>query len=214
MDEVERENYVCKYVEEIQSVHFVGGQQITLYTGVLYFKDVAGNQRSKSFCTASESLWHDAAAVWAHIHPIIEQHLQEYPAITSTHGLSDSPTNQYRNKTMFTILRKILKGFPTIKELTWIYTEAGHGKGAPDTVIKRFADRLLAQGKDIENFKKLVKNLKLEVKGVFIHTVNLKIMESLDRYLSQVEKPFQGITSPPIVVDKPKSEKKKRISED
>lgn len=56
---------------------------------------------------------------------------------------------------MFSILRKIFKDFPTIKELTWNYIEAGHGKGAPDKVggVIRNNDRLVAQGKYIENFK-------------------------------------------------------------
>ncbi|GBO37998.1 hypothetical protein AVEN_75210-1 [Araneus ventricosus] len=67
---------------------------------------------------------------------------------------------------------RILKeDFPTIKELAWNYTEAGRGKGAPygvGGVIKRSADRLVAQGKDIENFKKNNQEFKIRSKGSFL----------------------------------------------
>lgn len=47
------------------------------------------------------------------------------------------------------------KGF---KKGTWSFFEAGHGKGAPDGVggvLKRTADRLVSEGKDIPNAKQL-----------------------------------------------------------
>lgn len=42
--------------------------------------------------------------------------------------------------------------------LTWNYSESGHGKGAPDGVggtLKRTADQLIAEGKDLATFQDL-----------------------------------------------------------
>jgi len=76
-----------------------------------------------------------------------------FPQVTSIHFLSDSPSTQYRNKTMFAIIGKEL---PKVNVITWNYSESGHGKGAPDEVggiIKRIADRCVAQGEeDIHDF--------------------------------------------------------------
>ncbi|KAG8180605.1 hypothetical protein JTE90_018223 [Oedothorax gibbosus] len=158
-----RENYACKYANEIQTIHFVGGQQITLHTGMLYWKDESDVIIPESFCTLSDSLGHNAAAIWAHLHPVIQNHLKAHPNVDTIHGMSDSPSNQYRNKTMFYIISTVLKeDIPRIKRVTWNYTEAGHGKGAPDGiggVLKRTADRIVAQGADLANYHTLFEAL-------------------------------------------------------
>jgi len=49
------ENYLSKYTDEIQSVHFGASRnQISLHTGVIYYMD-----QCISFCTVSSSLRHD-----------------------------------------------------------------------------------------------------------------------------------------------------------
>lgn len=53
-----------------------------------------------------------------------------------------------------------LKGFSYI---TWNFTEASHGKGAPDGVrgaLKNLADRIVARGTDIPDMRALITNLK------------------------------------------------------
>ena len=72
------ENYMCKYSSEAQNVHFgASRQQITLHTGVFYYRQVedktgfdAENLECKSFCTISSSMRHDPSAIWAHLKPI------------------------------------------------------------------------------------------------------------------------------------------------
>jgi len=55
------ENYNCKYVSEIQSVHFGASQrQISLHTGVAY----VGGDKCIPFCTMSDCLKHGPAAIW------------------------------------------------------------------------------------------------------------------------------------------------------
>lgn len=72
------ENYLCKYAQEIQSVHFGGShQQITLHTGVAYVKAHESPIKVIPFCTLSESLKHDAPAIGAHIKRILN-HIKEH----------------------------------------------------------------------------------------------------------------------------------------
>jgi hypothetical protein len=65
------ENYVGKYHEEIQSVHFGASQpQITLHTGVYFTKDLPGGS---TFCTLSDSLQHGPSAIWTFIRPVLNK---------------------------------------------------------------------------------------------------------------------------------------------
>lgn len=123
------ENYKCKYSAEPQSVHFgASRKQITLHTGVIYGKDL-----KEGFCTLSPSLLHTAEAITAHIKVALRYYLEKFPDTTTLHFLSDSPSNQYRNKKMFLFMyKRIPELFPSINQVVWNYSEAGHGKGAPD----------------------------------------------------------------------------------
>jgi hypothetical protein len=72
--------------------------------------------------------------------------------------VSDSPSSQYRNRYTIFLIADLctLLGIP---DMEWLYTEAGHGKGAPDGVgatIKRTADEHLARGGMIRNSAELI----------------------------------------------------------
>ncbi|XP_038153357.1 uncharacterized protein LOC119791359 [Cyprinodon tularosa] len=152
------ENYTCKWSKEIKDAHFGGShQQVTLHTGVLYY---TGGQ-AESFATVSASLQHDAVATWAHLQPVLGYITSNYPLAKNIHFLSDGPTSQYRNKVAFYLASTVpfMKGFKTV---TWNFTEASHGKGAPDGVggaLKNLADRVVAYGTDIPNASALLENL-------------------------------------------------------
>ena len=61
------ENYTCRYLEEIQSVHFGGShRQASLHTGVCY--TIKG---TTSFCSISDCTRHDPAGIWAHLQPVL-----------------------------------------------------------------------------------------------------------------------------------------------
>lgn len=177
------ENYSLKYAEETQSFHFGGArQQISLHTVVVYSK-VEMETKPKSFCTLSESLQHGAAAIWAHLNPILEYYCDK--GVDTVHFLSDSPATQYRNKHMFYfIANQLMKLFPQLKRATWNYHEAGHGKGAPDGVggvCKRTADRAVAQGKDIPDFNVLFETLVNSCPGITFFAVSSM---DIDRFAS------------------------------
>nr|CAD7455097.1 unnamed protein product [Timema tahoe] len=63
---------------------------------------------------------------------------------------------------MFFFMTRYLNQF-TQETLTWNYSESGHGKGAPDGVgatLKRTADQLVAEGKDLDCYETLIEQLK------------------------------------------------------
>lgn len=101
------ENFNCKYSEEIQSAHFGGSKpQITLHTSVCYYHSDSDNigtkPKHKSFCSLSKSLRHDSAAIAAHLDCVLDKIKESLvPNLRKIYFLSDGPSTQYRNKTMF-----------------------------------------------------------------------------------------------------------------
>lgn len=95
------ENYVCKYANETQSVHFgVSRQQITLLTGIAYPSGL-----KEAFCTVTPELDHSASAVLAHLTPVLQHYLHQNQEIENLHFLSDSVSLQYTiSKTIFHIM--------------------------------------------------------------------------------------------------------------
>lgn len=189
------QNYDCKYSREIQSVHFGGShEQVTLHTGVVYYRDSSEDIRVLSFCSLSESLRHDPSAICAHLKKILT-HVQTVVTEAHTiHFLSDSPSTQYRNKTMFQFMLTYLRKFCTMA-LTWNYSESGHGKGAPDGIggtLKRTANRLVGEGTDIPNFREFVKVLSREVSNVKLFIVTKEEIEEIDAFIPPNILPFTG----------------------
>lgn len=70
----------------------------------------------------------------------------------------------------------------------WNYMEAGHGKDAPDGVggcLKRIADRVVAQGEDLDIhcFESFVKVLKEKVRKLEIILVYEHVIQSMKNIL-------------------------------
>nr|CAH7724830.1 unnamed protein product [Callosobruchus chinensis] len=190
------ENYSLKYAEETQAFHFGGSrQQICLHTVVIYFK-LNDTVQSTSFCTLSQSLRHDAPAIWAHLQPILT-HISEFHTADTLIFVSDSPATQYRNKTMFYFLAtKLHQLYPKVKECSWNYWESGHGKGAPDGVggvTKRTADRLVSEGKDICSYEILLTSLQNNIKNVTFFSIDDKDIAKVSDLIKKGNiKPFVG----------------------
>lgn len=189
------ENYNTKYATEIQSFHFGGSrQQVTLHTVVIYYKEDELLQ-SQCFCTISESLRHDAVAVWEHLVPVLLYIENTLPRVTSLHFLSDSPSGQYRNKKLFHIISKLHWQYPSLRKVIWNYSEKGHGKGAPDGVggtLKRTADKMVAHGLDIPDTKTFLAYLKTNVSGIILEEVAESAILEKDMLIPQDIKEFQG----------------------
>lgn len=146
------ENWLCKYHEEVQAMHFgASKKQITLHTGMLYIK----NEKSLPFCSISGENSHNPEVIWAHLNPVLEYIRLMYPNIDTIHFFSDGPISQYRQKKNFYLMSRNTYdlGF---KNFTWSYFEASHGKAmepqAADGVggsIKRTLDFKVSHGSDI-----------------------------------------------------------------
>lgn len=66
---------------------------------------------------------------------------------------------------------KIIHLFKNLKVLTWNFSEAGHGKDAPDgasSTLKRTCNRCVANNRDVANFEQFWDCVKEKVKGVTI----------------------------------------------
>ncbi|CAH0562790.1 unnamed protein product [Brassicogethes aeneus] len=194
------ENYNCKYAKEIQSAHFGGSKpQVTLHTVVMYYLSTNTNGeelvKPMSLCTFSDNMRHDPAAICAHLEPVIKEALEIVPKLRTAFFLSDGPSTQYKNKKMFLLMVNFLAKKLGVQRLRWIFSEPGHGKGAPDGVggcLKRTADNLVSQGIDIPNFEVLILNLKKHCKGIKCLTIESSRIQDIDETLPLSLKPFKG----------------------
>lgn len=185
------ENYVTKYAQEIQSVHFGASKaQLSLHTGVYYTKDDNMDTiQTHSFATVSENLEHQAHAVWAHLKPVLMKILNNRPGVDTLHIFSDGPTSQYRNRNNIHLWLQTIMYQSQISTATWIFSEPGHGKGPMDGiggVLKRTADSHVRMGKDVRtatNFVNLFLKSTVDVVQISscdIETIKNSIPENVD----------------------------------
>jgi len=87
--------------------------------------------------------------------------------------------------------------FPQITEIFY-YTEAGHGKGAPDGVgaaVKTAADDAVKNGEDVDTFNALITVLQKRCKNVDIGIVEESEMKEVDKIVPTSIQPFPGTMS-------------------
>lgn len=144
------ENYACKSAEEIQSAYW-NQTLVTLHPTVIYTKTSEQEPiKHQSFVIISDELAHNAITVATFIKQIVADVKELDPAVECVHYWTDTPTSQYRNKTIFHIVanHKTETGLKAF----WNYFEAGHGKGPCDGlggVTKRMADQAMKSGKAV-----------------------------------------------------------------
>ncbi|CAG5032732.1 unnamed protein product [Parnassius apollo] len=98
---------------------------------------------------------------------------------------------------MFYLYTQYLAKRYSLKTVTWNFCEAGHGKGPMDgvgAVIKRTADRIVAQGSDIPDFNTLMRCIRENTTNVIISTVTTKQIEELNKLLQRKINSVPGIT--------------------
>ena len=133
------ENFGCSSVEEVQSAYWKA-QMVSLHTMVVYFPKIH-DKPIQSYVAISESLSHNAAAVYAILTKLVPQVKAEFPQLSQIHYLTDSPSSQYRNKSIFQVVCEHEQEFGV--RARWNYLESGHGKGPCDGLgasVKRAAD--------------------------------------------------------------------------
>jgi len=152
---------ICKISEEAQAMHFGASKvRISLHTGVQYVHGPNETVAVESFATVSSCLDHGAHAIWAHLKPVLSAIHEKHPEVNTLHIVSDGPTSQYRNRFNLWYMSHIFPEMcPNMKNLTWNYSEAGHGKGPMDGVggvLKRTADRHVSFGNDVGSISDFV----------------------------------------------------------
>lgn len=184
------QNYGSKYSKEIQSVHFgASKKQITLHTGAFFYKDQITNKiECVSFCTVSEDLRHDAAAIWAHMKPIFELMRTKVSNIKMLHIKSDGPSTQYKNKTNFYLFQHFC-GELKLEHATWNFSTPGHGKSCADGTggtVKRQCDRAVAHGKDVISAADIIQTIKSQKDSkVEMFLISADDIKSIDPLIPQ-----------------------------
>ncbi|WAR00131.1 hypothetical protein MAR_024503, partial [Mya arenaria] len=77
------------------------------------------------------------------------------------------------------VCREIIENYG-FESVTWNFTETGHGKSVADGVggtVKRTADRIVANGKDINDVTALFENVRGELKNVRLFTIEGPVIE-------------------------------------
>jgi hypothetical protein len=141
------ENYSCVSLEEIQSAYW-NATAISLHTMVVYSNSNGNSTRVQSYVAVSDVMSHNASSVYTILKKLVSLLKKEHPNLQAIHYLSDSPTSQYRNKTMFQFVSMHEEEFAI--KARWSYLESGHGKGPCDGLgasVKRSADNAVKQGK-------------------------------------------------------------------
>ena len=142
---------------------------------------------SVGFASVSESRRHDPSAIWAHLQPVFEKVARENPEIDTEDFVSEGPTTQYRCKSNFYMLAQ--KPFEWgMNHVNWSFLEAGHGKGAADGiggVLKRTADRIVAQGADLPNAKAVFECLSRNTNVCLFYVTDTDV-SNMDDYLNKV----------------------------
>lgn len=68
--------------------------------------------------------------------------------------------------------------FPNVQLITWNYSEAGHGKGAPlygvGGTLKKTADRVVSYNQDVDDFNSFINVMSQEVCGIKVLPITTK----------------------------------------
>lgn len=149
------ENWAVKYQDEIAAVYF-DKNQITIHPMIVHYK-VMGTECDelchKSFVGVSSVTAHSVPTTFAFISALMSRLKALLPELKVVHFISDSPSSQYRNRSMCSLVARFPSVFNGI-EASWSWLESGHGKGPCDGIgggIKKKADNLVKSGKVITN---------------------------------------------------------------
>ena len=142
-----RKTTVWKKWGETQSAYW-NPESVILHPVVMYYSD-NGSVEHSSMVVVSEVLNHNSSMLTAILNKVTNFVKDTCPKAKFVYYWTDSPTSQYRNKTMFDIVAR----HENLCGLTasWQFFECGHGKGAYDSigrVVKRSADTAIKTGKE------------------------------------------------------------------
>ena len=152
--------------------------QVTLHQAVVYYKKES-KLVHQSYVFASIEHWHDTKFVFALLRKLVPVLFQLGLDLKFAHHWTNSPTSQYRNKTIFKVVSCHQECFNV--PATWSYMESGHGKGPCSPIggtAKRKVDIAVKNDKgmiqDANDFYKWVKDKKSAIKCYFVTSTDYK----------------------------------------
>ena len=135
------EDYRCRSQEEIQSTVRARHRSLLILWLPTIRKVISWFIDHQSYVFVSDETLRDARFVFALITKLVPTLLELVPCLKFIHYWIDSPTSQYRNKTIFKIVSCHQEYFIVLA--SWSYMKSGHGKGSCDPICgtaKRKAD--------------------------------------------------------------------------
>ena len=135
------EDYRCRSQEEIQSTVRARHRSLLILWLPTIRKVISWFIDHQSYVFVSDETLRDARFVFALITKLVPTLLELVPCLKFIHYWIDSPTSQYRNKTIFKIVSCHQEYFIVLA--SWSYMKSGHGKGSCDPIggtAKRKAD--------------------------------------------------------------------------
>lgn len=177
------ENWAHKFQDEISAFYF-DNQQITVHPMVLNYRNEENNLLCRTFAGISSETSHSVPTVFSFIQAIMSFIRHILPELKIIHFVSDSPSSQYRNRTICSIISRFSHLFEV--DATWTWLEAGHGKGPCDGVggaIKKKIDNVIKAGRLVRNIDEMhealtdanVKPTILQVSKEYIGTIKDKL---------------------------------------
>ncbi|KAL3842603.1 hypothetical protein ACJMK2_020596 [Sinanodonta woodiana] len=114
---------------------YIDKNAVTLHPVEIYTKDKEDEVKvkHKSQVVISDELSHTSSTVFAIMKHVVKEVKAVLQNVEMVHYMTDSPTSQHRNMEIFSIVAHHDTIFPGIKA-SWLYFEAGHGKGPCDGV--------------------------------------------------------------------------------
>ena len=108
--------------------------------------------------------------------------------------VSDSPTKQYRNKTIFYYMKRFVQSFKDV-EFKWIFLEAGHGKGIPDGIgatVKKAIKNIVAKNPSVPVYKAqdlFEKGITEDLPAISLSTYSEEaVVEVAKRFLDEIKR--------------------------
>ena len=151
------ENYSCIFQDEPSQV-FYDRNLLTVHPMIAHFRDHEGNLLHKSFAGISNITNHAAPTTVGFLSSLMPRLKQIRPNLEVVHYLSDSPANQYRNKSIVKFIADHARIFEGV-QATWDYFEVGHGKGPCDGIggsLKKSAEICVKRGEVIKTAEDFV----------------------------------------------------------
>ena len=183
------ENIALEQQDQIESAHWTV-QQVTLHPIFLVRHAAESTEENpvitkESLIILSNDLTHSSDTVYVYTEQLL-LHIKNNPGpcpIKVLHRFSDNCAAQYKSKSAFDHLFKLEEKHGI--QITYNYTESGHGKGPSDglgAAIKKKLERMILGGKVINNayetYLALVQNKTKNLNQKIIYIPHMKLQKS------------------------------------